>query len=345
MEFFLAKGAITDQKVNVIVNYVLSDVRLTAPDKRPDFIHRVGSMEYCPRLLAWSEQAKDMIGTSITKCLERTEANNLSSVAFPTHAMAQLQYPATDVAEIVFKTIIEFAKRNPRHVKKVVLVVLDSDMDFIKAFQNERLKHLFDTNIQLNSKLDHTIVPPEHAYHGFPRLGVSYVEGSIVEQNADVIVNSTNTTLNLTEGDISQAILSAAGPDIVKECQRYSNGINDWGIAVTSGGKINCKKIYHTSLVQAPWFSIEQIERVQNKTVYDQYCIMKRRFDEKNPTLQNERKLWHGTSSDSTNSINTYGFNRSYCGKNATVYGKGAYFATESSYSAGDTYSPPDSEG
>ncbi|XP_041356150.1 protein mono-ADP-ribosyltransferase PARP15-like [Gigantopelta aegis] len=92
-------------------------------------------------------------------------------------------------------------------------------------------------------------------------------------------------------------------------------------------------------------FDINKIERVQNKTLHDQYSIMKRNFEEKNPRLQNERKLWHGTSSDSTNSINTCGFNRSFCGKNATAYGNGTYFATDSSYSADDTYSPPDSEG
>lgn len=31
---------------------------------------------------------------------------------------------------------------------------------------------------------------------------------------------------------------------------------------------------------------------------------------------QNERTLWHGTAHDALDSINTYGFNRSYCGKN-----------------------------
>ena len=36
---------------------------------------------------------------------------------------------------------------------------------------------------------------------------------------------------------------------------------------------------------------------------------------------QNERWLWHGTSSTSTNSINTHGFNRSYCGQNGQLFG------------------------
>ncbi|OEU13282.1 ADP-ribosylation [Fragilariopsis cylindrus CCMP1102] len=55
--------------------------------------------------------------------------------------------------------------------------------------------------------------------------------------------------------------------------------------------------------------------------------------------------LWHGTSEDSIEKIIQQGFNRSFCGKNATVYGKGVYFARDASYSSHDTYSPPNSSG
>ena len=39
------------------------------------------------------------------------------------------------------------------------------------------------------------------------------------------------------------------------------------------------------------------------------------------------------------------GFNRSFCGKNATMYGKGVYFARDASYSSCDTYSPKNKSG
>lgn len=39
------------------------------------------------------------------------------------------------------------------------------------------------------------------------------------------------------------------------------------------------------------------------------------------------------------------GFNRSFCGKNATAYGKGVYFARDSAYSSSRTYSVPDRHG
>merc|ERR1712146_813658 len=39
------------------------------------------------------------------------------------------------------------------------------------------------------------------------------------------------------------------------------------------------------------------------------------------------------------------GFNRSFCGKNATMFGKGVYFARDSGYSTHTTYSRPDENG
>ncbi len=37
--------------------------------------------------------------------------------------------------------------------------------------------------------------------------------------------------------------------------------------------------------------------------------------------------------------MNRNSFNRNFCGKNATAYGKGVYFAVDASYSLDDTYS------
>jgi hypothetical protein len=39
------------------------------------------------------------------------------------------------------------------------------------------------------------------------------------------------------------------------------------------------------------------------------------------------------------------GFNRSFCGKNATMYGKGVYFARDAAYSSYKTYAVPDGKG
>ena len=56
----------------------------------------------------------------------------------------------------------------------------------------------------------------------------------------------------------------------------------------------------------------------------------------------NEKFLYHGTSYDTADAICFQNFDFRLCGKNATSYGKGAYFSTSASYS--HNYSKPDSE-
>merc|ERR1712100_804095 len=59
-----------------------------------------------------------------------------------------------------------------------------------------------------------------------------------------------------------------------------------------------------------------------------------------------ERKwLYHGTDEATVPKIVQQGFNRSFCGKNATAFGKGVYFARDSEYSASTTYSRPNGAG
>ncbi|KAK3598393.1 hypothetical protein CHS0354_019796 [Potamilus streckersoni] len=88
--------------------------------------------------------------------------------------------------------------------------------------------------------------------------------------------------------------------------------------------------------------TIIKLERIQNRTLYQQYEAKKKLIEQNNPGHQNESSLWHGTSADTVDSISMHGFNRSYCGKNATAYGDGVYFAKNASYSASDIYSRPD---
>ena len=60
--------------------------------------------------------------------------------------------------------------------------------------------------------------------------------------------------------------------------------------------------------------SITKIERVQNPGLYKAYVVKKEQMEQKNGA--NEKLLFHGTAQGSCSSISTFGFNRSYCGKN-----------------------------
>jgi len=57
--------------------------------------------------------------------------------------------------------------------------------------------------------------------------------------------------------------------------------------------------------------AFEQIERIQNPNLYQQYAVRKMHMEAANgASVQNEQLLW------TVQHINNDGFNRSYCGKN-----------------------------
>ncbi|KAL8183202.1 UNVERIFIED_CONTAM: hypothetical protein K2H54_023067 [Gekko kuhli] len=94
-----------------------------------------------------------------------------------------------------------------------------------------------------------------------------------------------------------------------------------------------------------PTQQIEKIERIQNPYLWQSYKVKKELMDNKNGHGNNEKLLFHGSPSSTVTTINQTGFNRSYAGKNATMIGKGTYFAVNAKYSANDTYSTPDANG
>uniref|UniRef100_A0A4W5QQB4 Poly [ADP-ribose] polymerase n=1 Tax=Hucho hucho TaxID=62062 RepID=A0A4W5QQB4_9TELE len=94
-----------------------------------------------------------------------------------------------------------------------------------------------------------------------------------------------------------------------------------------------------------PTIQIVQIQRIQSKDQWQRYAVKKQAMDKKYPKNKNELNLYHGTTKDICQKINTCGFNRSFCGRNATAYGDGTYFAKEMWYSCHDAYSKPDASG
>uniref|UniRef100_A0A8C2KIW5 Poly [ADP-ribose] polymerase n=1 Tax=Cyprinus carpio TaxID=7962 RepID=A0A8C2KIW5_CYPCA len=90
--------------------------------------------------------------------------------------------------------------------------------------------------------------------------------------------------------------------------------------------------------------SIITIERVQNSALWRNYMIKKEELEDKNKHKNNEKRLFHGTGPDNIDQINNNGFNRSFAGMHAAMYGNGTYFAVDPNYSA-QGYSAPDAKG
>ncbi|XP_029931673.1 protein mono-ADP-ribosyltransferase PARP15-like [Myripristis murdjan] len=93
--------------------------------------------------------------------------------------------------------------------------------------------------------------------------------------------------------------------------------------------------------------TVIKIERLQNIHLRRGYEVEHKKISDKNKQRRDagEKLLYHGTTEENCQSIIKTGFNRSFAGQNATVYGVGTYFAVNASYSADPTYSKPATDG
>nr|XP_023678134.1 poly [ADP-ribose] polymerase 14-like isoform X2 [Paramormyrops kingsleyae] len=121
---------------------------------------------------------------------------------------------------------------------------------------------------------------------------------------------------------------------LVATSQEYQNISKDFIASCQHFTKTETKRI-----------EVVQIERLQHDVLWQSYSVRKQAIDKKYPKNPNEQMLYHGTTKEICQKINAYGFNRSFCGRNATKYGLGTYFAKEAYYSCYDSYSSPDDQG
>nr|XP_019945998.1 PREDICTED: poly [ADP-ribose] polymerase 10 [Paralichthys olivaceus] len=105
------------------------------------------------------------------------------------------------------------------------------------------------------------------------------------------------------------------------------------------------KNFYETIQEYHSKIRIIQVEKLMNRLLYNQFKLKKASIVQRATYPEVERTLYHGTNEKSVKEICVHGFNRSFCGKNATVYGQGVYFAVNSALSVQDQYSPPNADG
>ncbi|KAL8181406.1 UNVERIFIED_CONTAM: hypothetical protein K2H54_001142 [Gekko kuhli] len=90
---------------------------------------------------------------------------------------------------------------------------------------------------------------------------------------------------------------------------------------------------------------IIKVQKLYHPLLYQQYMLKRAAMEKACGHPEVERILYHGTTEQSGREICQFGFNRSFCGKNATRYGQGVYFAVQAFISVQEQYSPSSAEG
>jgi O-acetyl-ADP-ribose deacetylase (regulator of RNase III) len=97
------------------------------------------------------------------------------------------------------------------------------------------------------------------------------VQGDIVQQRVDALVNAANSQLTGGSG-VNGAIHSAGGPEIMAEtARRYPNGCATGSAVISGGGRLPVKLIFHT--VGPIWHGGLKGERAVLKAAYE--CCLK----------------------------------------------------------------------
>ncbi|XP_074997077.1 protein mono-ADP-ribosyltransferase PARP10 isoform X2 [Calonectris borealis] len=89
----------------------------------------------------------------------------------------------------------------------------------------------------------------------------------------------------------------------------------------------------------------EMLEELHGKISVVKYQLKKASMEKACAGGVVERVLFHGTTETSSREICLHGFNRSFCGKNAALYGLGVYFAVHAAVSVQEQYSPSSADG
>ncbi|XP_078489361.1 protein mono-ADP-ribosyltransferase PARP14-like [Ciona intestinalis] len=111
--------------------------------------------------------------------------------------------------------------------------------------------------------------PTSQAQYHSTAPHITVIEKNIIDQPADVIVNSTTANgVNVVDGSaISRAIRDAAGKQLQDECNTIPEALKcTWGVVATKGYNLPCKNIYHAMI--AGWdFNDETTSRSHVKEV------------------------------------------------------------------------------
>ena len=88
--------------------------------------------------------------------------------------------------------------------------------------------------------------------------------------------------------------------------------------------KFQLGTLAHVILIVCNFFNIlshwlnyfMQIQRVQNKSLYQQFKAKGKELDLHNPNKSNEKRLFHGSDPNTIDLVSRNGFSRNYAGKN-----------------------------
>ncbi|KAL3843270.1 hypothetical protein ACJMK2_021212, partial [Sinanodonta woodiana] len=192
-----------------------------------------------------------LIYNSVNTCLRQADKDRVSSVAFPTIGTGGFKWPPQLVANETFQAVKSYtsSRRSSEPPLHIIIMIFSQNSPEYSMFQTTAKNQLGRGGSSAT-----TYVPPavsdddQAAFATYLKMKVELKPGKLEESKADVIV-STTSSFPVLYGVIANTLSKVAGPSLQADCnQNYPNGIKDGEVAVTSGGNLNCRKVFHIKL-------------------------------------------------------------------------------------------------
>ncbi|CAG2248584.1 PARP10_14_15 [Mytilus edulis] len=206
--------------------------------------------------------------------LQTADKKGFRSIAFPAMGTGKLNYPRDLVAKHMYKCVDDFSSKNPKStIAEVFFVLYHKDHLTVQAFENqEKLQQKYTvehekptTFLGKGNKNKHE---DDKVYStSLGKVVLKLYKGDITAVPVEVIVNSSNTNLDLSLGEVSKAILQKGGPNIKKQLLRQKTDMKNDGIAVTTckGSGLICDIVIHVDMQDTTLKLKEKITHVLDK--------------------------------------------------------------------------------
>ncbi|KAL3864768.1 hypothetical protein ACJMK2_006424 [Sinanodonta woodiana] len=226
---------------------------------------------------------EEVLRETIFKCMETAAKNKLKSIAIPALGSGVFGWPPDKSTKVIAEAVKDFFREDQ---ESSIMEVYLSDINpetvryfteaLEKSFGKQRVTEVKQRPTPTPRNIKGFTLPGAVAVmprmpvdvlssqpSNFGRILVKVVKGEMASEKVEVIVNTTSKSLDLTNGAVSQSLLTKGGQTLQDECKKkYPNGIKDGDIAVTGGGHLSCKIVCHLAL--AKWTDETKSKKMLN---------------------------------------------------------------------------------
>ncbi|KAG1944967.1 poly [ADP-ribose] polymerase [Pimephales promelas] len=176
---------------------------------------------------------------SVRNCLLKAEGKGCVSVAMPAFGCETFGFSVKESWVAMRAAVLQFCseRQDSRQNSVRDISVVDSDEKIVEEY-NALIREQGFPDIPLQSRKVKYGSDKRVRINGVP---ICLKKGDITKETVDVIVNSSNQSLDLNTG-VSGAILKAAGKSVVDECKKLAP-LKAGSAVMTSAGALRCKNI------------------------------------------------------------------------------------------------------